>query len=244
VTELSSFAAKVIGADRISFSGGESTVHLPYIEKVVEEARRIKPDVKVNFDTNGYMSERSLERILSFTTSITYDLKAYYDEVHLALTGASSKPVLRNAEHIGRYARDQLWEYRTVVIPEITVDEVKPLAEFIANIDPSLSLCFLAFRPNFILENHPGAKTRLVQSCVKTAQDSGLTNVYRSGHPNIPGRNGELKREMRDKYSRPGAQLAGSYAYSAGCKTHPRGCSACGSNQSCQIKQYHPTRGT
>jgi len=63
--------------DRTLFDSGEPTIHLPYIEKLIEEARRIKPDTKVNFDTNGYMTEESLERILGFTTSITYDLKAY-----------------------------------------------------------------------------------------------------------------------------------------------------------------------
>ena len=77
-----------MGADRIFFSGGEPTVHLPYIEKIVEEARRIRPETKVNFDTNGYMTEESLGRILDFTTSITYDLKAYHDELHLAAINA------------------------------------------------------------------------------------------------------------------------------------------------------------
>jgi pyruvate formate lyase activating enzyme len=242
VQGLNSFSAKLIGADRISFSGGEPTIYLPYVESVVEEARKMKPDTKVNFDTNGYMTEESLERVLSFSTSITYDLKAYHDEVHLALTGTSSKPVLRNAEYIGRYARDRLWEYRVVVIPEITEGEIKPLTEFIANIDPSLTVCFLAFRPNFVLENHPGAKKRLMQSCVQIAKDSGLKNVYWSGHPNIPGRSTNLESKTRDDYSLHGAQVAGSYALSAGCQTHPRGCSRCMLNQTCQIKAYIPKR--
>ncbi|MFB0547214.1 MAG: radical SAM protein, partial [Anaerolineae bacterium] len=52
--QLTSLSAKLMGADRIFFSGAEPTIHLPYIEKVVEEARKIRPDTKVNFDTNGY----------------------------------------------------------------------------------------------------------------------------------------------------------------------------------------------
>jgi pyruvate formate lyase activating enzyme len=111
-----------------------------------------------------------------------------------------------------------------VVIPEITEDEVKSLTEFIANIDPSLTVCFLAFRPNFVLENHPGVKKRLVQSCVRIAKDCGLKEVYWSGHPNIPGRSPNLETKIRDKYSLHGAQVAGSYALSGGCKTHPRRC--------------------
>ena len=75
-----------------------------------KESRKIRPETKINVDTNGYLTETSLERVLNFATSITYDLKAYDDEVHLALTGASSRPVLRNAEYIGRHAKDRLWE--------------------------------------------------------------------------------------------------------------------------------------
>ena len=87
------------------FSGGEPTIHPPFIEKIVAYAREIEPKIKVNFDTNGYMTEKSLQRILNFTTSITYDLKAYQNETHLALTGAYAAPVLRNAEFIAKHAR-------------------------------------------------------------------------------------------------------------------------------------------
>jgi len=244
VDNLDSLSAKLMGADRIFFSGGEPTIHLPYIEKVVEEVRRIKPDTKVNFDTNGYMTEESLERILHFTTSITYDLKAYNNEVHLALTGASSKPVLRNAEYIGRNAKDKLWEYRILVIPKINDDEIKALTEFIADIDCTLTVCFLAFRPNFVLENHPGASKNLMERCVKIAEKSGLINAYWSGHTGLPGKVIEIASEIKRSYSLEGAQLAGAYSLHAGCSTHPRGCSTCGLNQACTIKKYIPRRIT
>ena len=240
VNNLNSLSAQLMGADRIFFSGGEPTIHLPYLEKVVEEARKMRPDTKINFDTNGYMTEESLKRVLGFTTSITYDLKAYNDEVHLALTGASSKPVLRNAQYIGRYAKDKLWEYRILVIPKINEDEIKPLTEFIADIDPSLPVCFLAFRPNFALENHPGASRGLMDRCVEIAKESGLENAYWSGSTGIPGMTMNRESEMKERYASEGARLAGSYALSAGCQTHPRGCSTCISNQACAIKKYIP----
>jgi pyruvate formate lyase activating enzyme len=242
VNNLSSVFAKVMGADRIFFSGGEATIHLPYIEKVVQEARKVRPDIKVNFDTNGYMTEKSLERVLAFTTSITYDIKAYHDEVFLALTGASSDPVLRNAEHIGRYAKDKLWEYRILVIPGINENEMKPLTEFIAGIDPTLPVCFLAFRPNFVLENHPGASSGLMERCVRTARNSGLKNAYWSGRSGLSGKVTDFDRGVKAKYQQEGARLSASYALHAGCQTLPRGCSNCISNQACLIKKYTPAR--
>ncbi|NIQ37881.1 MAG: radical SAM protein [Proteobacteria bacterium] len=240
VNQLNSLPAKLMKADRIFFSGGEPTIHLPYIEKVVESARQIRPDTKINFDTNGYMTEESLERVLAIATSITFDLKAYNDEVHAALTGAASKPVLRNAERIGSHGRDKLWEYRIVVIPAINEDEIKPLVHFIANIDPHLPVCFLAFRPNFVLEDHLGAERRLMDRCVEIARTSGLENAYWSGHAGIPGTIMGVENEMEEKYLSKGARLSGSYALHAGCQTHPRNCSTCASSQTCSVKRYTP----
>jgi pyruvate formate lyase activating enzyme len=233
-----------MGADRIFFSGGEATIHLPYIETVVESARRIRPYTKVNFDTNGYMTEVSLERILVFATSITYDIKAYSNEVSLALTGAPSEPVLRNAAHIGRYAKDKLWEYRILVIPEINENEIEPLTAFIAHIDPNLPVCFLAFRPNFVLENHPGAGRQLMERCVDIARQAGLNNASWSGYTDLPGAVVNLEHEIKGRYVSDGAHLAGSYAFYAGCRTHLRSCSRCISNQVCEIKKYTPRRVT
>ncbi|MGD8924221.1 MAG: radical SAM protein, partial [Syntrophobacterales bacterium] len=119
VKMLESTAGILMGADRIFFSGGEPTIHLPFIEEVVKEARRLRPSLKVNFDTNGFMTEESLKRILNFTTSMTFDIKAFYNDTMRAITGAPVEPVLRNAEIVARTASEKLWEYRIVAIPEV-----------------------------------------------------------------------------------------------------------------------------
>jgi pyruvate formate lyase activating enzyme len=232
--------ARLMGADRIFFSGGEATIHLPYIEEVVKEARKIAPETRVNFDTNGYLTEESLRRVLSFATSITYDIKAFNDEVFLALTGASAPPVLRNAEYIARHAKDRLWEYRILVIPGINEQEIRPLTEFIADLDPDLPVCFLAFRPNFVLETHPGATRELMNRCAAMAKEAGLRNAYGTGHTDLPGRIMEPSVSLDDRYVSGEARLAASYALRAGCGTHPRGCAACEANQACPVKKYTP----
>jgi pyruvate formate lyase activating enzyme len=244
VNQLNSASAGLMGADRIFFSGGEPTVHLPYIEAVVSAARKLKPDAKINYDTNGYMTEQSLKRVLSFTTSITYDLKAYHNEVHRALTGVPSQPVLRNAEYIARNAFEKLWEYRIVVIPEINESEIRPLTEFIADIDPLLRVCFLAFRPNFALENHKGAGRGLMRRCVEIARQCGLKNAYWSGFTGLTGKVIKSADKIRKNYLSECAQIAGSYAYYAGCQTHPRDCSTCSTNQACMVKRYIPLKIT
>lgn len=244
VDRLESPAAKMMGADRIFFSGGEPTIHLPYIEQVVIEARKLSPDLKVNFDTNGYLTSESLKKVLGFTTSITYDIKAFSDEVHLALTGASSGPVLRNAETIGRHAKDKLWEYRILVIPEINEQEIAPLCRFIAGIDSRLPVCFLAFRPNYALEHCPGATAELMDRCVEIARSLGLRHAYWAGQTGIPGSQSLPQNGAVSTYRSTGARPAGAWASAAGCRTHPRNCVACTSHQTCLVKQYVPRINT
>jgi pyruvate formate lyase activating enzyme len=244
VAALNSRAGKGMGADRIFFSGGEATVHLPYIEEVVREAREIDPDVKVNFDTNGFMTERSLRRVLDFTTSVTFDIKAYTDETHRALTGAPSAPVLRNAEILGREAPEKLWEYRILVIPGMNEGEIEPIAGLIAGIDPGLPVNFLAFRPNFLAENPPGARAELMDRCVDVAHECGLTNVSWSGQTGLWGRPENAVESLREAYRDDEAALAASYALSRGCITHPRDCARCTARDACPVKPYTPTRIT
>jgi pyruvate formate lyase activating enzyme len=242
--QLDSPSARLMEADRIFFSGGEPTIHLPYIEEVVTLARHLNPQIKVNFDTNGYMTSRSLERVLAFATSITFDIKAFNDEVHYALTGASSRPVLRNAAHIATNAADQLWEFRILVIPGITDEEILPLARFMADLDCNLPVCFLAFRPNFVLAQHQGASAELMRRCVNIARNAGLKNVSWAGQTDIYGKGTAVEPAVSDAYVSSGARQAASWAHAAGCFTHPRNCIACDTNQTCPIKTCIPNRST
>lgn len=214
---------------------------LPYIEKVVEEARKLDENMKVNYDTNGFLTPESLERVLKFTTSITYDIKAYHDDVHRALTGAPVEPVLRNAKYIAENAKEKLWEFRVLLIPQLNEMEIKPIAKFLVRIDEELPLNFLAFRPNFALENHPGAPRKLMEKAVKIAEKAGLKNVSWSGQPDIPRVPLEGKAE---EYEREGAKLAGYHAKKLGCITHPRSCGDCIFQQKCPIKNYKASRWT
>ncbi|UCG19921.1 MAG: radical SAM protein [Deltaproteobacteria bacterium] len=239
---LESTAGLLMGADRIFFSGGEPTIHLPFIESFMAEARRIRPALKVNYDTNGFMTEESLRRVLTFTTSLTFDIKAYYEDTMRAITGAPVQPVLRNAEIVGRTAPDKLWEYRIVAIPEINEDDIEPLCRFLASISKELPVAFLAFRPNFVLDEHFGAPSELMNRCVEEANAAGLKNVTYAGMTNIPGKTGSSLEEVEEAYQRSGSRLAASYARSKGCTTHPRDCGNCQSMSNCPIKRYIPFR--
>ncbi|MFX0013365.1 MAG: radical SAM protein [Promethearchaeota archaeon] len=240
VQAVNSNAGRIIGADRLFFSGGSPTVSLPWIEEVVLYAKSLDPEIKVNFDTNGFPSKSSFQRILSFSDSLTFDIKAYNDEVHRALTGSPVEPVLTNAQEMARH-QDQLWEFRILVIPKIVdLTEIQAIVEFIVSLGETLPTSFLTFRPNFCLDTHPGASRRLMEEAVNLARKIGLENVHWTGFSDIPGVCPTVPQQIEDKFSHQHGAVAAFYAQRAGCKLIQRNCGKCNFKLSCDLKGFIP----
>lgn len=225
VEAVNSGRGRMIGADRVFFSGGSPTPSLPYVERVVEEVGGIG-DLKFNYDTNGFLTEETLDRVLDLADSVTFDVKAFDDGTHRALTGAPVGPVLRNAETVATEADDLLWEFRYLLIPGVNCQEVGPLAKFLADIDEGLPLQFLAFRPEYVLESHPAPTRAELGKAVEEAKSAGLRSVGWSGRPG-----------SRKWWSPSGNEEVGGSpereAREFGCRTRPRDCGSCGRGGGC-----------
>jgi len=242
VKAIKSMFGQLIGADRLFFSGGCPTLTLPWIEKVVHHAKAIDPKTKVNFDTNGFPSKLSFKRILAISDSITFDFKAYHDEVHRALTGAPVEPVLRNIEEMIRYS-DHLWEFCILVIPSI-IDllEIEAIVEFLVGLDENVPVNFLNFRPNFCLDSHLGASNQLMKEAVSMALKLGLKNVSSAGFSDISGFILNVHNNFQLNFNYEHAAVAAYYAKDRGCKKIHRHCKGCQFYISCELKSYVPSR--
>jgi pyruvate formate lyase activating enzyme len=222
---LNSGEAQRINADRLFFTGGEPTCSLPWVEAVAEYAK-----TKVNFDTNGFMTTDSLERILTISDSLTFDIKAFSENAHRLLTGAPAKPVLRNVKYVIEHALEKVYEFRVVLVPGF-VEEAAKIAEFLATLSEDAPLCYLAFRPNFILDTIRGSTLQELEDAVERAKEYGLKKVNWAGLPNIPGR----KESIEDFKE---------LAVKAGCKkleeTQDRLCNC----EECTLRLYTPQRRT
>jgi pyruvate formate lyase activating enzyme len=219
---LESFEGRRMGADRLFFTGGEPTCSLPWVEKVAEYL-----PTKVNFDTNGFMTINTLERILAFSDSLTFDIKAFTDKNHRLLTGAPVNPVLRNVNYTVENALKKVYEFRVVVIPGF-LEEAVYIAEFLANLSEDIPLCYLAFRPNFVLDEARGITVQELDTMVEAAKGYGLKKVDWAGLPGLPG-------------EREGAQDFEELAEKKGCKKMKKRLCIC---KECALMSYTPKRRT
>ncbi len=221
---LESWEAQRMGADLLFFTGGEPTCSLPWVEAVAEYAK-----TKVNFDTNGFMTTSSLERILSFSSSLTFDVKAFSERAHRLLTGAPVKPVLRNVKYVIEHALEKVYEFRVMVIPGF-LEEAIAVAKVLSDLSEDAPLCYLAFRPNFVLDEVRGITRQELEKVVEAARNYGLKRVDWAGLPNIPGKT-------------EGAEDFRQRAEKAGCtKTkRVRLCRLCRGHE-CSLMGYTPKR--
>jgi pyruvate formate lyase activating enzyme len=143
--------------------------------------------VRICWETNGTMQPKLLERAvqLSLETGgcIKFDLKAYNENLHLALTSVSNKRTLENfaraARHIPERPEPPLVVASTLLVPGyVDVEEVSKLASFIASYDPAIPYALLGFHPHFYMPDLPRTSVRHAEEAAAAARAAGLTNVH------------------------------------------------------------------
>lgn len=224
--------AQKIGVEKISFTGGEPSIHTPYLEEVVTKMREHLPNLEVGLATNGFCNPETMNRLVELSSYINFEIKAFDSKLHYALTGASNDPVLKNAEFIASESPEKIRVFRTVVIPGINDSEIPKIARFLCDIDPSIHYRLVGFRPHFMLYYHSAPSRDHMQKLVKECQKLGLENVDYSGYYQ-----GNL---IMDKSLKNGLKNSYHILNQAGCYRRPRICGDCPENDSCPAIVLEP----
>ncbi|MEJ2350217.1 MAG: radical SAM protein [Anaerolineales bacterium] len=177
----------------VCYFGGDPTSQMPHAlatSKYLSER-----GVRVCWETNGMMHPKLLDAALKYSMNsggcIKFDLKAYDDERHQALTGISNQRTLENFARAARlYAKRPelpLVVASTLLVPGyVDPDQVRKIATFIASLNPNIPYALLAFGPNFYMHDLPCTSARQAQEAEAAARDAGLTNV-RVGNRHLLG---------------------------------------------------------
>ncbi|MGP8022572.1 MAG: radical SAM protein [Methanobacterium sp.] len=225
--------AQDISIDKLSFTGGEPSIHTPYLEEVIKIMNHLIPEIDIGLATNGFSTRKTMNRLTKLSSHLNFEIKAFDTEIHQAITGAPSEPALENAEWLIRKHPDKIRVFRTVVIPGINDKEILKIARFIQDIDPSIHYRLVGFRPHFMLYYHPAPSKDFMVKLVKCCQKIGLENVDYSGyHPD-----GSL---IGDQLINNRLKTTYKYLNQAGCYFEPRNCGLCPENGHCPAVILEP----
>jgi len=140
----------------------------------------------VCWETAGTSNAKLLDAAvgLAFETGgcIKFDLKAYDETLHLALTGASNRQTLDNFARAARGFEQRpeppLVVASTLLTPGyLDAPEVERIARFIAALNPRIPYALLAFAPQFSMRDLPRTSLAHAQAAEAAARAAGLTNV-------------------------------------------------------------------
>ena len=179
--------AKCVGAKTncICYFGGDP---VPQIYHALETSRLAlkKKRVRICWETNGCVNPKFLkdmeELSLQSGGCIKFDLKAFSEELNIALCGVTNKRTLENFALLAEYARKRreppFLVASTLLVPGY-VDrlEVSKIARFIASLDPEIPYSLLGFYPHFYMSDLPTTSRRHAEECLEEARDAGLERV-------------------------------------------------------------------
>ena len=111
----------------VTFSGGECMLCPDFLEEML---RRLKEKgVHTAVDTAGNVPYESFERILPYTDLFLYDVKAFHEEVHRELTGASNQRIKENLLRLAGTGKEI--KIRIPVIEELNAGELPFIRDFL-----------------------------------------------------------------------------------------------------------------
>ncbi|MWN31300.1 YjjW family glycine radical enzyme activase [Gilliamella sp. Pra-s65] len=166
----------------ITFSGGEATIQLPFIENLF---RAIKQANDLNhltcfIDSNGYLKQTGWQKVTSTMDGAMIDLKAWDNNVHKQLTGRDNLRVKETIKYLAKI--NKLYEIRFLIIPKQTdlQDNAKNIAEFLIDIDPNIRIRINAFHNHGvhgIAKTWPSASKQQVEQFAKQLKQYNLQKI-------------------------------------------------------------------
>jgi pyruvate formate lyase activating enzyme len=168
----------------VCYFGGDPAAQMPHA--LAASKRLAGRGIVVCWETNGTAHPRLMDRALKLSLAtggcVKFDLKAYDDALHRALTGASNARILENfswaAARFDERPNPPSVIASTLLVPGyVDADEVGRIARFIASINPAIPYVLLGFAPQFLFPDLPLTSVRHAEEAEAAARAAGLRTV-------------------------------------------------------------------
>lgn len=191
--ELAEKANKSVGC--ACYFGGDPASQMPFVtasaKLMREAAEREKRIFRVCLETNLSMNLPSLKEFGELAVEsgggIKTDLKCWSSEILYALSGIEHRTAYKNFKWLGKRQRDRpevpFARASTLLVPGYVDDtEIRSLASFITDLDPTIPYSLLAFHPLYHMEDMPYTKREDAERFLRICEDEGLQCI-RIGNP-------------------------------------------------------------
>lgn len=172
----------------ICYFGGDPT---PQIVHAIETSKLALDKnsgriLRICWETNGAINPSFLEKMAELSLKsggcIKFDLKAYNENLNIALCGVTNKRTLENFKKLAEISKTRpdppFLIASTLLVPDyVDTEEVSQIANFIANLDEDIPYTLLGFHPQFYMSDLPTTSRRHAEDCKTAAEKEGLHNV-------------------------------------------------------------------
>jgi pyruvate formate lyase activating enzyme len=168
----------------VCYFGGDPASQMPHA--LASATKLAKQKVTICWETSGGANPRLMDRALALSLrtngTVKFDLKAYNEHLHIALTGISNRQTLENferaARHFDKRSEMPLIIASTLLVPGyVDAEEVGQIARFIAGFSPNIPYVLLGFAPHFYMPDLPCTSVRHAEEAEAAAHSAGLTTV-------------------------------------------------------------------
>jgi len=169
----------------VCYFGGDPASQMPHA--LASSRYLAQRGVRICWETNGTSHPKLLDAAVQYALDsggcIKFDVKAFDEGLHIALTGISNRRTLENLTRAARRYDERpqlpLVIASTLLVPGyIDADQVGKIARFIAALNPQIPYALLAFAPHFYMSDLPCTWLHHAEEAEAAAREAGLVNVH------------------------------------------------------------------
>ena len=132
----------------VTLSGGEC---LSQADFCCELLQKLKAEgINTAVDTCGYIPQSAIDKVIPYTDTVLYDIKAFDEDVHIKCTGHSNKTILENLKYIDGCRKNI--EIRIPYVPGFNDNQIEKIARFLADLKSITKIRILPYH------NYAGSK--------------------------------------------------------------------------------------
>lgn len=111
----------------VTLSGGECLCQADFCAELLKALK--EKGINTAVDTCGFAAKDAIDKVLPYTDTFLYDIKAIDEAVHIRCTGQSNQPILENLKYIDSCGK--AIEIRIPYVPGYNDGQINKTAEFL-----------------------------------------------------------------------------------------------------------------